>query len=106
MNDNKKTDTKTPLDCAQRLLALFRTTGGGLTQRASVGYLTTYFHGNGFAQDEYRRAIEYALNKEWIAFPPDNSVMLTPVGLATLTLRGWQPNSPSLSHSQARQNSR
>lgn len=105
MNDNKKIDTKTPLECAQRLLALFRSTGG-LTQRASVGYLTTYFRGSGFAQDEYRRAVDYALDKKWIAFPADNSVMLTPVGMSALTTQGRQPNSSPLSHPGARQGSR
>ena len=105
MNDNKKTDIKTSLECAQRLLALFKSTGV-LNQRTSVGYLTTYFRGGGFAQDEYRRAVDYALGKKWIAFPADNSVMLTPVGMTALTHQGRLPNSSPLSHPGARQSSR
>lgn len=83
------TTTNSPSDCARRLLALFRRRGR-IRERASVGFLVSHFLNRDFSHDDYRHAIAFARDKSWIAFPPDNSVVLTPLGVAALSQRDPQ----------------
>lgn len=100
MIQNKKIETKTSPECARRLMSLFAKLDR-INQHASVGYLVAHFRGRGFAHEEYRRAVAYALARKWIAFPPDNSVALTPLGASMLSKRGIPTAASGLSTSDA-----
>ena len=95
----------TSLDCAQRLLSLFRR-AGHVNDRTSVGYLAIYFQGRGFLHEEYRRAIDFAHCRQWIAFPADNSVQLTALGRSVLAQQNRLAASAILSSPKTHSGSR
>ena len=74
----------TPIACARRLLALFRTRSR-INRQVTIGHLASHFYGRGFGHAEYRRATDVALERNWIEFPAETMApVITSLGASAL----------------------